>query len=685
MSTKALLRLILAGSIAFWMVMVFSDLAILFSDIRGVQADVPDFLPHIMLDLFTVSVFFYYKLKIERDESLSFSDLLWKVFASGLVATVVSLFLRLIVTALGDSRLVSNILFNYLLYQINLSMLLGFLLAAYTGWKRLIIYQKSKWVVQLWMAFDITLVVALISDSLGIGFDGLFQNILAVVMALMIIALSANMKWVAFLNFKQKLSSLVIILLIVFYLVYFSFTVVTYSMSIGRISSAFLSYEVHVFNVGLFLFAILYAVFSFLVILFNLPTSSAFEQKLEEAVNFQRLSQSIQTEQHEESVYRILLESSVSSIAADAAWLEIRMQDQSRKIFTFKVTEDEVGNIRGLLREKKIENILNVGADKTINHSRHMSKSGTKFRSILAFPIQVKGENIGALALLRELPDGFNREMSRIAAAFANQAGISIENFRLMEEALENERYQEELKIAKAVQKSLLPNKPQQSDYFEMSAFSESADEVGGDYYDTLQISERQMTGIIADVSGKGTTAAFHMSQMKGIFHSLAQDATDPVNFFKRANKALAHCLERGSFISAVYFVIDKETHKLSYARAGHCPVLFYNQKENKTHYLSDKGTALGMVRNSSYETMINTCSLEWAPGDIMILYTDGIIEARNTKGEEFGYDRLSDVLVAHQNKSSDEIQKEVIQALYEFSGSDQLNDDHTMLVVKFK
>ena len=552
MSTKALLRLILASSIAFWMVMVFSDLAILFSDIRGVQADVPDFLPHIMLDLFTVSVFFYYKLKIERDESLSFSDLLWKVFASGLVATVVSLFLRLIVTALGDSRLVSNILFNYLLYQINLSMLLGFLLAAYTGWKRLIIYQKSKWVVQLWMAFDITLVVALISDSLGIGFDGLFQNILAVVMALMIIALSANMKWVAFLNFKQKLSSLVIILLIIFYLVYFSFTVVTYSMSIGRISSAFLSYEVHVFNVGLFLFAILYAVFSFLVILFNLPTSSAFEQKLEEAINFQRLSQSIQTEQHEESVYRILLESSVNSIAADAAWLEILMQDQSRKIFTFKVTEDEVGNIRGLLREKKIENILNVGADKTINHSRHMSKSGTRFRSILAFPIQVKGEIIGALALLRELPDGFNREMSRIAAAFANQAGISIENFRLMEEALENERYQEELKIAKAVQKSLLPNKPQQSDYFEMAAYSESADEVGGDYYDTLQISEGQMAGIIADVSGKGTTAAFHMSQMKGIFHSLAQDATDPVSFFKRANKALAHCLERGSFISAV-------------------------------------------------------------------------------------------------------------------------------------
>ena len=685
MTNKTAYRLILAGSIVFWIVMVMSDLAILFSDLRGVNAGVPEFLPHILLDMFTVSVFIYYKLKIERDESLSFSDLLWKVFASGLVATVVSLILRLIVSALGNSKLASNILFNYVIYQINLSMLLGFLLAAYTGWKRLIIYQKSKWVVQLWTAFDITLVVALVSDSLGIGVSEFFQSFLAIVLALMIVALSANMKWVAYLNFKQKLSSLLITLLIIFYLIYFSFTIITYSESIARVSTAFLSYEIHIFNVGLFLFAILYSTFSFLVILFNLPTSSVFEQKLEEVVNFQRLSQSIQTEQNEESVYRILLESSVSSISADAAWLEIRHEVQTRKVFTYNISEDEVGSIRGVLREKRMEHLLESVPEKNINHSRLMSGSGTRFRSILAFPLTVKGELIGSLALLRELPEGFNREMSKIAAAFANQAGISIENFRLMEEALENERYQEELKIAKAVQKSLLPDHPEQGDYFEMAAFSESADEVGGDYYDTLRISESKVSGIIADVSGKGTTAAFHMSQMKGIFHSLAQDAAEPIQFFSRANKALAHCLERGSFISAVYFVMDKVSRTVSYARAGHCPVLYFNQKENKTHYLSDKGAALGMIRNNDYDSRINTCTIGWSSGDIMILYTDGITEARNAANEEFGYDRLRELLVLHQNKTAAEIQQEIVHTLYNFCGSDQLNDDHTMLIIKFR
>ena len=125
-----------------------------------------------------------------------------------------------------------------------------------------------------------------------------------------------------------------------------------------------------------------------------------------------------------------------------------------------------------------------------------------------------------------------------------------------MEEAFQTERYKEELKIAKNVQKSLLPQKLEQDSEYDISAFSQSADEVGGDYYDTLRINDHEVALIIADVSGKGTTAAFHMSQMKGIFHSLAQQQLDPKEFMVRANMALKYCLERGSFISATYFLL---------------------------------------------------------------------------------------------------------------------------------
>src|SRR5205085_10618464 len=192
-----------------------------------------------------------------------------------------------------------------------------------------------------------------------------------------------------------------------------------------------------------------------------------------------------------------------------------------------------------------------------------------------AFPIYVKDENIGTLALTKELAEGFNKEMTKIVSTFANQAGISIENFRLMEEALQNERYKEELKIAKTVQKSLLPDVLEQDADFDIAAFSESADEVGGDYYDTLRTNDFQVSLIIADVSGKGTTAAFHMSQMKGIFHSLAQQCIEPDEFMRRSNQALIYCLERGSFISATFFIVNTQTKKVHYSRAGHCPVLY--------------------------------------------------------------------------------------------------------------
>jgi serine phosphatase RsbU (regulator of sigma subunit) len=421
------------------------------------------------------------------------------------------------------------------------------------------------------------------------------------------------------------------------------------------------------------------------VILFNLPTSSVFEQKLEEVVNFQRISQSIQTEQDEESVYNILLESSVSSVFADAAWLEITGAANDRRMFTYRMTEQESKNIREHLEKNNIKGVLDSGTEKTKNLSKHLaSMKGSRFRSLLAFPIVVKEENIGTLALLKELPEGFNKEMTRIVSAFANQAGISIENFRLMEEAFQNARYKEELKIAKTVQQSLLPTKLEQDKDFEISAFSASADEVGGDYYDTLRINDHQVALIIADVSGKGTTAAFHMSQMKGIFHSLAQQHLDPKEFMSRANQALMHCLERGSFISASYFIIDSKEKKIRYSRAGHCPVLYLRGNSKEASYLKDRGAALGMVRSKDYCNYVEANEFNYSAGDTMVLYTDGITEAKDSKGDEFGNDRLAQALNEVAGASAKEIEDHIIKRLYEFSGTKNINDDYTSMTVKF-
>ena len=686
MGNKAIIRLTTLGAAIAWIILFFSDLTILFSDTRGLTSDIPIWLPRVMLDLYVIFLYYHYKFRIEKDENLNFTDLLWKVFATGLVATVISLSIRFIVFLLGNTKLPGHILFGDFVYLINLGLFLSFLVAAYTCWKRLIIYQKSKWLIRTWTFFEFLLLFVLVYDSIQINLNEVFFIALNVTLGLLVLVLSANMQWVAYLNFKQKWTSLLLLLLTFFYLGYFFYTVTRQSDVISAESSSFLDFRSHIFNISLFAFVMVYSVFSFLVIMFNLPTSSVFEQKLEEVVNFQRLSQSIQTEQSEESVYNILLESSVNSVFADAAWLEIKGANKESRLFSYQISEKEAQEITNHIKSQNIKGVLDQGSDKTKNLSKYLaSLKGGRFRSVLAFPILVKGESIGTLALLKELPEGFTKEMTRIISTFSNQAGISIENFRLMEEAFQTERYKEELKIARTVQKSLLPQKLEQDPQYDIAAFSQSADEVGGDYYDTLRVNDREVALIIADVSGKGTTAAFHMSQMKGIFHSLAQQQLNPKEFMVRANMALKYCLERGSFISATYFAIDTQEKKISYARAGHCPVLYYHSAKKTAEYLKDKGAALGMIKTKDYCNFIETNELLYAPGDIMVLYTDGITEAKDRKGEEFDYERLRQTLCEVTDKSSREIQEHLIKKLYEYSGTDEINDDYTTMIVKFR
>jgi sigma-B regulation protein RsbU (phosphoserine phosphatase) len=145
---KALTRLTFLGSIIAWLTLLFSDITILFSNLQGLQPDVPLWLPRVMLAAYVVCLYYYYKFRIELDESLNFTDLLWKVFATGLITTVVSLVFRLLVFMLGNTSLATNVVFSDFICQINLALLVNFLIAARASWKRLILYQKSKWLIR---------------------------------------------------------------------------------------------------------------------------------------------------------------------------------------------------------------------------------------------------------------------------------------------------------------------------------------------------------------------------------------------------------------------------------------------------------------------------------------------------------------------------------------------------------
>lgn len=682
---KNILRLFIAFGFITWILMLGAGYLHRFGEIHSPGSDIFLFFLKLILITFIVSVYFFYRRNISEQEGFDIIDLLWKVFVTGLIATLVSLMSDFLEDILQNQEHGKNPYFLDTLYMLNVGLITTFLISTFTVWKRLILYQKSKTLIRTWNIFEYSLLGSSILVFTRVqALAGLGLAIL-IVLSLLGMILSVNLKWVAYLNFKQKWKSILLIILIGLYIGYFLIILRGYGAENGFIP---------VFNVlqiitiyVLFIFTVIYCVFAILVILFNLPTSSVFEQKLVETVNFQKLSQSRNTGQNEEEVYGILIESAASVCAANVAWLDMTgKESKEHKTLYFKTNNTEKDEILKSIRKNRIKMLQSSVPSRNDTQNRFIAElEHEMFKSILVIPIFIQENQAATLSLVKDVKDGFNKESLEIIKTFINQASLSIENYRLMEEAIVNERYKEELKIAQRVQDSLLPKYLCTNDDLEISAFSKAAAEVGGDYFDTYKMNDHKIAVIVGDVSGKGTSAAFHMSQMKGIFQSLVQLNLSAKEFIVKANNALSGCLDRTSFITTTFFVIDSKQKTFEFSRAGHCPTLYYSSNEKKVTFFEDNGLGLGILRDDQFNDFVDVNEIKYNSGDVLFLYTDGITEAKNNTHEEFGYERLKEFLEQNYSNSAEEIKDEILKKLYAFCGTSNLDDDITTLIVKVK
>ncbi len=680
MTSKLKIRLAFLGALINWLLFSASNIYLLFIESYEMKVQLADFIPQLFFTGFVISTFIYYRYVISKADTLNFTDLLWKVFITGLITTLISLGIRFFFTVFASSSIVESPLTVNFFYNILIGLVIVYMVSTLVVWKRLILYQKSKNLLQFWGFFEIALLLSLAYDFLELELFGTNFNIGLIVLSCFSLILAFNLKWIAYLNFKQKWKGILFILLSAIYLYHFFLNLDDFRATGALVMDLMDS----VFFLGLLGFLFLYAGISILVTLFNLPTSSVFERKLKEAIDFQKLSQSIPRGETIDQTYEILLESSMSAVFADAAWIEVKEEDGIFQSIR-NLKEAQIDKIKSQVKSGTIKDILSLNFDKDHSPSRLTdSLKDSKYKSIIALPIHVQQKQIGYIVMLNEVPEAFNREMVNIITTFVNQTSISLENLSLIKESLENERYKEQLKIAKNVQKSLLPGEVSMGSNIEIDAFAMAADEVGGDYYDVLEIGKDKYGLIIADVSGKGTSAAFQMAQMKGVFHSLASQKLSPSQFNIQANTALSNCLERSSFITATYFDIDANKKTIEFSRAGHCPTLMFCSETNETKYLESEGMGLGIVRNSSYKKYVHSTTLSYNQGDTMLLYTDGITEAKNEKGEQFGDDRLKDSFKSHAKKAPTQIKEAIKRDLAKFTGEVTIDDDYTMVVVKF-
>lgn len=669
-------------AILTWLSLLFVDITRIFQFVNGMAPSMSPEISYTLEILFFILVYVFYNDSLQKNENTDFLNMIWRGASTGLLALIVAFGVNMFYKMLGETRLAQDPLLSNFFYHVIFALVSIFLISNALLWRHLILYQKTKKVVQQWQAFEVLLLVSMFfvyingnvmdySFLFGLVFLGIFSA-----------TLSINLKWIPYLTFKEKWKSILFLSIIIASTSYLLLELLSYSDS----DIAFVNLTDSLFLMGLFTFVFLYALSSFLVTLFNLPTSSVFEQKLVEAINFQRLSQSIKPGQDENQVLDILVDSSMSASYADAGWLEMVESGNEKQILHERFIDAQIRTeITELIERTK------PFSDFSWSDSDNLSKKYLGklrhpiYQSAFIVPLVVNQQTIGRLILAKEVKDGFNKEMVNIITTFVGQACISVENYRLLSDAIRTERYKEELKIAQRVQRSLLPRVLHHDETFDICGFSQAADEVGGDYYETKELDKGQYAIIIGDVSGKGTSAAFNMSQMKGIFHSLVQTNPNPTEFIEKANVALGRCLEKNHFITTTYCHLDTNRKEIRYCRAGHCPTLYYNAKSENAEYLSSDGLGLGILRNSQYGRYIHESSIGYGPGDIFLMYTDGIIEAKNKMGVEFGYERLKSVLKDSHRLAAAEIQQYIISQVFDFVGETGIpDDDFTMMVIKF-
>ena len=278
-------------------------------------------------------------------------------------------------------------------------------------------------------------------------------------------------------------------------------------------------------------------------------------------------------------------------------------------------------------------------------------------------------------------------QLGELAESF-NSMTASIED--LLRQAAEKKRLEEELRIAHEIQMSLLPQGPLRMPGLSVTALCVPAREVGGDYYDFLPLDAHRVGVLIADVSGKGTSAALYMAELKGLVLSLSRIYTSPRDLLIMANRIIAEHLDARSFITMSYAVVDMRARTMTYARAGHTPLIYLPGMEEdsgsrRVRILTPDGMVLGLKldKGEMFERLLEEQTIPLRAGDLYLFFTDGISEAMNLGDDCFGEQRLAALVEEHAHLPADELRERVLREISAVVGDAPQHDDMTMILLK--
>ncbi len=277
-------------------------------------------------------------------------------------------------------------------------------------------------------------------------------------------------------------------------------------------------------------------------------------------------------------------------------------------------------------------------------------------------------------ALLRELTE---RKEQHLASALERMR-LSLQ--KAQDELMEKRLLQRELSIAHDIQKSLLPRQTPAVPGYSLAAFYQPAKEVGGDYYDFFTLPDGRLGLVVADVSGKGIPGSLGMTMARSVLRSQAFSNSWPAETLRKTNEVIQPDLPPGMFVTVFYAILDPAAHRVLCANSGHHPAILLRPSEG-VYAVAPRGIALGVATPDEYH--VSELAVDLAPGDLFLLYTDGVSEAMNAAREEYGEERLMDLLLRNSSREPAGMARALVEDLHAFTSGAPQNDDITLVFAR--
>jgi len=388
-------------------------------------------------------------------------------------------------------------------------------------------------------------------------------------------------------------------------------------------------------------------------------------------------------------VLDIIVEKSIKAVKAEQGSIMLVTAEHDTPLQTLIRQADHSGALPGykvgthisgwVLKYRQPLIIENLATDDRFNVSADEAKL---IRSVLCVPISFKGNLLGILIMTnKKSGDSFSTDDLRLLTIIAAQSGQLIRNAQLQADALEKNRLESELDLARNIQIKLLPEENPLIPGLDIASFFRPHKSVSGDYYDFFKLGKDKFGLMIADVSGHGPSAALVMTLIKGIVHSVITVDHSPATALERINTIASKIIPADMFVTMIYLIFDTENNKVSFSNAGHNPLLYFNLTEQNFQIEEASECPLNVMKDVQYKNH----ELNLSPGDLLLLYTDGLTESTNAKNEMFGINRLGIMLKDnYQEKVSDLIKNIKSELDHHLKDSEQ-SDDIVIIALRFK